>query len=247
MASSDTSRNEPDPPSGGLPGASPTLSSSAGADDPWIRAARRVDALNDRIGAFIRWLVLVMVLVGAYNAVARYVTRYVDVGLTSNALIDLQWYLFSLVFLLGAAYALNHDVHVRVDVVYSRFGEKGRAWIDLLGTALFLIPFSVVMLRVSFPAVRNSWVIREVSPDPGGLPRYPIKAVILVSFVLLLIQGLAQVVKKIAVIRGRVPGEGKPGLRSELEGAARSRPPGDGPSRGADRGVDQGERDRKGR
>ena len=167
----------------------------------WSRWAERIDAFNDRVGAVIRWLVLLMVLVGAYNALARYVTRYVDVGLTSNALIDLQWYLFSLVFLLGAAYALNRDVHVRVDVVYSRFGEKGRAWVDLLGTLFFLIPFSVVMLWVSWPAVRNSWVIGEVSPDPGGLPRYPIKAVILVSFVLLLLQGWAQVVKKVAVIR----------------------------------------------
>lgn len=179
--------------------------------------ADRIDAFNDRIGAGIRWLVLLMVLVGAYNALARYITRYVDVELTSNALIDLQWYLFSLVFLLGAAYALNRDVHVRVDVVYSRFGEKGRAWVDLLGTLFFLIPFSVVMLRVSWPSVRNSWVIREVSPDPGGLPRYPIKAVIILSFALLLIQGWAQVAKKVAVIRGRRRGEEVGGLRRELE------------------------------
>jgi len=187
------------------------------AQSVWQRWADRVDALNDRIGAVIRWLVLVMVLVGAYNALARYLNRWIDAGLTSNALIDLQWYLFSLVFLLGAAYALNRDVHVRVDVVYSRFGEKGKAWVDLLGTLFFLIPFSVVMLWVSWPAVRNSWVIREVSPDPGGLPRYPIKAVILVSFALLLIQGWAQVVKKVAVIRGRRREDGGSGLRGELE------------------------------
>ncbi len=166
------------------------------------RFTSAIDRLNDWIGSVIRWLVLLMVLVGAYNAVARYVTRYVDVSLTSNALIDLQWYLFSLVFLLGAAYALNHDVHVRVDVLYSRFGARGRAWIDLLGTLLFLLPFSAVMLWVSFPAVRNSWVIREVSPDPGGLVRYPSKAVILVSFSLLLLQGVAQALKHVAVIRG---------------------------------------------
>ena len=189
----------------------------APSDGGWIRVARTIDRFNDRIGAVIRWLVLVMVLVGAYNALARYLNRWVDAGLTSNALIDLQWYLFSLVFLLGAAYALNRDVHVRVDVVYSRFGEKGKAWVDLLGTLFFLIPFSVVMLWVSYPAVRNSWVIREVSPDPGGLPRYPIKAVILVSFALLLIQGWAQVVKKVAVIRGLRRDDGGAGPRSELE------------------------------
>lgn len=190
-------------------------------DDPgtgrWLGAARRVDRLNDGIGAAIRWLVLVMVLVGAYNALARYITRYAEVSLTSNALMDLQWYLFSLVFLLGAAYALNHDAHVRVDVLYSRFGPRGRAWIDLVGTVLFLLPFSAVMLWVSFPAVRNSWVIREVSPDPGGLPRYPIKAVILLCFGLLLLQGAAQIVKHVAVIRtGRPLDGGDGGLRAEL-------------------------------
>lgn len=181
------------------------------------RAASWIDRMNDRIGAVIRWLVLVMVVVGAYNALARYTTPYTDLSLTSNALIDLQWYLFSLVFLLGAAYALNHDVHVRVDVLYSRLGPRGQAWIDLLGTVLFLLPFSAVMLWVCFPAVRNSWVIGEVSPDPGGLPRYPIKAVILVSFVLLLLQGAAQVVKKVAVIRTGEPLDGDRGLRAELE------------------------------
>ncbi|MGD8321117.1 MAG: TRAP transporter small permease subunit, partial [Gemmatimonadota bacterium] len=145
-----------------------------------------VDGLNDRIGATIRWLALIMVLVGAFNAIARYLTRYAGVSLSSNAYLDLQWYFFSLIFLLGAAYGLSHDVHVRVDVLYSRLSKKTQAWIDLVGTVLFLIPFSLVMLWVSWPAVRNSWSIHETSPDPGGLPRYPIKAVILVSFVLLL-------------------------------------------------------------
>lgn len=161
-----------------------------------------VDGLNDRIGTAIRWLVLMMVLVGAFNALARWLTRYVHVSLSSNGYLDLQWYMFSLIFLLGAAYGLNHDVHVRVDVLYSRLSRKARAWIDLAGTVLFLMPFSAVMLWVSWPAVANSWSIREVSPDPGGLARYPIKAVILISFALLLLQGLSQIVKQIEVIRG---------------------------------------------
>ena len=165
------------------------------------RLAASVARMNDGIGGAIRWLALVMVLVGAFNAVARYLTRYTGVSLSSNAYIDLQWYLFSLIFLLGAAYGLNHDVHVRVDVLYGRLTRRARAWIDLAGTVLFLIPFSVLMLWVAWPAVRNSWSIREVSPDPGGLPRYPIKAVILVSFALLLVQGLAQIVKQVDEIR----------------------------------------------
>jgi TRAP-type mannitol/chloroaromatic compound transport system permease small subunit len=167
------------------------------------RFVHGVDRLNDWLGAGLRWLALVMVLVGAYNALARYATRFTGTQLSSNALNELQWYLFSVIFLLGAAYALRHDVHVRVDVVYSRLSRKGRAWIDLAGGALFLLPFCLLMLWVSFPAVRNSWSIHEVSPDPGGLPRYPIKALILVSFALLALQGVAQIVRDTAILRGR--------------------------------------------
>jgi len=166
------------------------------------RLARGVDALNNRIGAAIRWLALIMILVGAFNAIARYATRYTGVALSSNAYLDLQWYFFSLIFLLGAAYGLEHDVHVRVDVLYARLTRKARAWIDLAGTVLFLIPFSALMLWVSWPAVRNSWAIHETSPDPGGLPRYPIKTVILLSFGLLLLQALSQLLKQVDVIRG---------------------------------------------
>lgn len=170
--------------------------------------AHGVDRLNGRIGAGLRWLALIMVLIGAYNAVARYITRYADAQLSSNALNELQWYLFSVIFLLGAAYGLERDVHVRVDVLYGRLTEKGRAWIDLLGSLLFLVPFSVLMLLVAWPAVVDSWSIRETSPDPGGLPRYPIKALILVSFGLLVLQGLAQAVKQVAVLLGVEHGGG---------------------------------------
>ena len=166
------------------------------------RFTRFVDDSQDRLGAGLRWLALVMVLIGAYNAVARYLTRYTGTALSSNALNELQWYLFSVIFLLGAAYAIRQDVHVRVDVLYTRLSRKGQAWVDLLGGLLFLIPFSVLMLWVSFPAVRNSWAIREVSPDPGGLPRWPIKALILVSFALLVVQGVSETVKSLALIRG---------------------------------------------
>lgn len=168
----------------------------------WRRLATAIDGLNNAIGAFIRWLALVMVLIGAYNALARYTSRFTGWSLSSNAYFDMQWYLFSLIFLLGAAYGLNHDVHVRVDVLYSRLSEKGQAWIDLLGTVLFLLPFCLLMLYVSWPAVRNSWAIREVSPDPGGLPRYPIKLVILISFALLFLQGVSELVKSVDRIRG---------------------------------------------
>jgi TRAP-type mannitol/chloroaromatic compound transport system permease small subunit len=191
----------------------------------WLRLARSVDRLNDWIYAAIRWLVLAMIVLGAYNALARYANRWTDVQLAPNALFDLQWYMFSLVFLLGAAYGLNHDVHVRVDVFYARLRPRVRAWIDLLGTALFVIPFSVVVLVVSWPAVRNSWAIREASSDPGGLVRYPIKTVILLCFVLLLLQGIAVVIEKIALLRageagveGMTPTDMESARRDRMEG-----------------------------
>lgn len=171
------------------------------------RLSAAVDALNDHIGATIRWLALVMVLLGAYNAIARYLTKFTGLSLASNAFTELQWYLFSLIFLLGAAYGLRHDVHVRVDVLFEKLTPRGKAWVDLAGTVLFLIPFCVLMLWVSWPAVRNSWMIRETSPDPGGLARYPIKAAILVGFMLLLLQGLSQLVKRVDAIRG--PGDAR--------------------------------------
>jgi TRAP-type mannitol/chloroaromatic compound transport system permease small subunit len=167
------------------------------------RYARAVERMNDGIGVALRWLALAMVLMGAYNAVARYLTRWAGVSLSSNALNELQWYAFSLIFLLGAAYGLRHDVHVRVDVLFNRLSERGRAWVDIVGTVFFLIPFSVLMLWVSWPMVRASWAVRETSPDPGGLSRYPIKAVILICFLLLLLQGLAHLVRQVEILRRR--------------------------------------------
>lgn len=165
-----------------------------------------IDGVNDRIGLVIRWLALLMVLIGAISAVVRYFARSQQWTLNLTPTTEAQWYLFSLIFLLGAAYGLNQDVHVRVDVMYERLSAKARAWIDLVGTVFFLIPFSVLMLYVSFPAVRNSISIREMSPDPGGLPRYPIKALIIVSFVMLLLQALSQIIKQIDIISGHGDG-----------------------------------------
>ncbi len=151
------------------------------------------------------WLVGVMVLVGAANAVLRYAGRWTGAHFSSNAWVELQWYLFSVVFLVGASYALRHDAHVRVDVFYGRLSPRGRAWIDLAGTVLFLVPFCVFMLAASWPSVAASWRVREGSPDPGGLARWPIKAVVLLAFALLLLQGIAEAVKRVRVLRGAAP------------------------------------------
>ena len=169
-------------------------------------AVAQIDRLSEAMGRTVSWLTLAMVLVGAYNAVARYVGRFLGLNLSSNALIETQWYMFSLVFLLAASYALRRDAHVRVDVVYGGLSPRQKAWIDLLGSLLFLIPFCVFGLVVSWPSVRNSIAVLEVSPDPGGLPRYPIKAVILVSFTLLLLQGLAEFVRNLRALRERGQG-----------------------------------------
>lgn len=173
----------------------------------WLRLAHAIDRLNERIGRAVYWLALLMVLIGSLNAVVRYTGRYLGVNLSSNAYIELQWYMFSLIFLLGAAYTLKQDAHVRVDVLYSRLSERARAWIDLLGTVLFLIPFSALAIWASWPSVRNSWAVLETSPDPGGLPRYPIKTMIPVAFLLLILQGVAEAIKRVAFLRGESPEE----------------------------------------
>ena len=166
----------------------------------WL--ARTIDRANERIGRFVGWLTLLMVLIGTYNTVARYLGGYLDRKLSSNSYIELQWYLFSLIFLLGASYTLQRNAHVRVDVFFGRLSERGRAWVDLFGTFLLLLPFTVFALWVSWPPVRNSWKVREVSPDPDGLLRYPIKAVILVAFALLALQGIAHLLRQVAILRG---------------------------------------------
>lgn len=180
------------------------------------RLYRWVDGFNDVLGHAIRWLVLAVVLIAAGNALARYAGKWFGMNLTSNGWLELQWYLFSLIFLLGGAYTLHHNGHVRVDVLYTRLGPRGRAWTGLLGTLLFLIPFCLLMILASWPAVRNSWAIHELSPDPGGLPRYPIKTVIPVAFTLLLLQGCAEVVHHVRALRGREPAPPTPGSKEGL-------------------------------
>ncbi|MEM8485602.1 MAG: TRAP transporter small permease subunit [Bacteroidota bacterium] len=167
----------------------------------WLRVASQIDRLNERIGKLVYWLALVMVLIGAYNALARYIDRFTGWGMSSNTYIELQWYLFSVLFLLGAAYTLRHDKHVRVDVFYGRLSARGKAWVNLLGTLLFLFPFCVLMLIMSWPSVVNSWSVWEMSPDPGGLPRYPIKTIIPIAFILLILQGVSMVIHQVAILR----------------------------------------------
>lgn len=168
----------------------------------WLRIAHRIDRLNERIGRLVCWLTLFMVLIGAFNALVRFFDRFTGIGLSSNTYLELQWYMYSLVFLLGAAYTLRHNAHVRVDVLFTRLGARGQAWINLAGTILVLLPFCVFIMWTSWPTVSNSWAVLEVSSDPGGLPRYPIKTAIPVAFALLFLQGVSLAVKQVAFLCG---------------------------------------------
>lgn len=133
------------------------------------------------------WLTTALVLVIMYDVVARYLFNTSSAGI-----VELEWYLFSFIFLLGAAYALKHDRHVRVDVFYQNFSPKRQAWVNLIGCTFFLIPFCVVVIIASLEFTANSWAIQEGSADPGGLPaRYIVKAAIPIGFVLLLLQAIS--------------------------------------------------------
>jgi len=165
-----------------------------------LRLAKRVDQLSISFGRILAWLSVFMVLAGAFNALARYGGRALGSNLSSNGLLEAQWYLFALIFLLGAAPTLAANRHVRVDVFYGRLSLRHQALIDLLGCLLLLIPFCAFALITSLPFVESAWSVWEVSPDPGGLPRWPIKTAIPVAFGLLLIQGLSFSVQRAAVV-----------------------------------------------
>ncbi|MGQ4649730.1 TRAP transporter small permease subunit [Lyngbya aestuarii] len=167
-----------------------------------LHISRIIDAFNEWVGRLTDWLVLLMVLLGVWNVIGRYLGRFLGQNLTSNALIEAQWYLFDLIFLWGAAYALKHNEHVRVDVFYKNLSYKKRAIANLIGTLLFLIPFCLMVIYFSWDSILNSWKVLENSPDPGGLPRYPIKSMIIVSFGLLMLQGISEAIKNWAIFTG---------------------------------------------
>ena len=158
---------------------------------------RFVDGLNERVGRVVSWLTAVLVAVVCYDVFTRYLLK--------NSLVavqELEWHLFGLIFLLGAAYSLKHDQHVRVDVFYSRFSARKKAWVNLIGSVLFLIPFCIIVIVSSQYFVVSAFHIGETSPDPGGLPaRWVLKAAIPLGFVLLLLQGLGLACRSLLAIR----------------------------------------------
>lgn len=162
---------------------------------------RAVDRLNRFVGQAAAWIGLAMAIVGAGNAIARFLEPHVGRRLSSVAFDELQWYCFSVLFLLAAPWALAENAHVRVDVLYGRLGERGKAWTDVLGGLILLLPFCVFGVLVGVPAAAEAIRIREVSPDPGGLVRWPIKLVMPAAFALLFLQGTANTLRAIGVLR----------------------------------------------
>jgi TRAP-type mannitol/chloroaromatic compound transport system permease small subunit len=163
-----------------------------------LRLSRLIDTLNERIGQAAKWLILVAALVSAGNALFRY-----GFNMSSNAWLEIQWYLFALVFLLGAGYTLKHNGHVRIDVLYGRFTPRTRAWIDLVGSLFFLLPTAGLIAWLGWTVFANSYDIGEMSSDAGGLSRWPIKLAIPVGFTLLALQGLSEAIKRAAFLLGK--------------------------------------------
>jgi TRAP-type mannitol/chloroaromatic compound transport system permease small subunit len=164
-----------------------------------LPATRRIDAANTWIGKRVAWLLVVAVLVSAVNATVRKVF-----DTSSNSWLELQWVLFSAVFLLCSPWTLLSNEHIRIDIVNNLLPQRARNIIDVIGHAFFLLPLAVIMIITGVPFFLSSYEINEQSWNAGGLPQWPAKSLIAIGFTLLLIQGLSELVKRIAVMRGLI-------------------------------------------
>src|SRR4051794_17909551 len=165
-----------------------------------LKLSRAIDAVNERVGRIVIWLILAMALVSTVNALVRYVFNR-----SSNAWLELQWYLFAAVFLLCAGYTLLHNEHIRIDVLSSRLSARSRLWIDVIGTVLFLLPVSIFIVWLSWPIFVNAWVSNEMSSNAGGLVRWPARLLVPAGFLLLSLQGLSELIKRVAALKGLIP------------------------------------------
>ncbi len=165
-----------------------------------LRLARLIDTLNEKVGKGVGWLVLLTCLICTYNALVRKVLNE-----SSNAYLEIQWYLFGFVFLLGAAYTFKANEHVRIDVLSSKLGPRGQAWIDVIGILTFLTPLTALVIYHGIPFFMESYTRGEMSSDAGGLVRWPAKLAIVLGFVLLQLQALSELIKRIAQLSGAIP------------------------------------------
>lgn len=159
-----------------------------------------IDRFSNGIGHLVRWLVLAAVLISAINAIVRKAFN-----LSSNAFLEVQWYLFAAVFMLGAGYAFLRNVHVRIDFIANRLSRRTNAVIDALGIVIFLIPLCLIMIALSWPLFVTAWETGEMSQNAGGLIRWPVYLLIPVGFTVLLLQGLSELIKRLAFLQGAIP------------------------------------------
>ncbi|WP_054311358.1 TRAP transporter small permease subunit [Mesorhizobium sp. 1M-11] len=162
-----------------------------------LALSRGIDRVSEFIGKWISWLILVSILVSAGNAIIRKVFN-----ISSNAWLELQWYLFGAAFMLAAAYTLKQNEHIRIDIVYGMWSRRVQHWIDLIGHVFFLMPFVLLMVYMFVPYTLHSFRSGEMSTNSGGLIIWPAKAILLVGFLLLALQGISEIIKKIAIMRG---------------------------------------------
>ena len=162
--------------------------------------SRAIDALNEQVGKLTYWLILAAVLISAGNAIVRY-----SLNMSSNAWLEIQWYLFSFIFLFCAGYTLLHNQHVRIDVISGQLSARARAWIDILGTVFFLLPMAIAIMWLSWPVFLDAYRSDEVSTNAGGLLVWPGRLMLPVGFFLLVLQGLSELIKRIAFLCGMIP------------------------------------------
>jgi TRAP-type mannitol/chloroaromatic compound transport system permease small subunit len=165
-----------------------------------LALSRRIDALSTWIGRNVAWLIVAAAAISAGNAIIR---KLFDVS--SNAWLELQWWLFALVFLLAAPWTLKINEHIRIDIVNARLSKPTRDWIDILGHVFFLLPTAALIVYTSWNYAELSWMQNEQSKDAGGLPQWPIKMLIPAAFALLFAQGVSELVKRVAILRGLMP------------------------------------------
>ena len=177
-----------------------------------LKVSGLIDATNEHVGRCIYWLVLVAVLVSAGNAISRYA-----LNVSSNAWLEIQWYLFSAIFLFCGGYTLLHNQHVRIDVVTGHLSARARAWIDVFGTVFFLLPMAIGIMWLSWPVFVDAYTRGEVSTNAGGLIIWPARLMLPVGFLLLVLQGFSELIKRIAFLRGMIP---DPSERPEKEVSA---------------------------
>jgi TRAP-type mannitol/chloroaromatic compound transport system permease small subunit len=165
-----------------------------------LTLSRIIDNATERIGRTIYWLVLVAVLISAANATVRKLFNY-----SSNSFLEIQWYLFSMIFLFLAGYTLKNNEHVRIDIITGRFSARARAKIDIFGTLFFLLPMAILIMVLSWPLFMDSWTRHEVSTNAGGLIIWPARLMVPIGFFLLIVQALSELIKRIAFLMGMIP------------------------------------------